>query len=88
MNTEKFYDDCEYDIRIYKTKDMKYSKQIITGNNKLGILTGVASFLQSCLDAKLMTPDEMLETVNMVFEARRNGARNKVIYNNITEEGD
>ena len=80
---EEFYKDCEYDIRVYKTKDMEYSKQIMTGNNKLGILTGIASFLQSCLDTKLMTPDELLETINMVFEARKNGAKNKVIYNNL-----
>ena len=85
---EKFYNDCEYDIRVYKTKDMKTSKQIMTGNNKLGILTGVASFLQSCLDTELMTPEELQETVNMVFEVRKTGARNKVIYNNLNEKGD
>ncbi len=87
MDAEQFYKDCEFDIRIYKTKDMKYSKQIMTGNNKIGILTGIASLLQSCLDTKLMTTNELLETVNMVFEARKNGARNKVIYNSF-EEGE
>lgn len=83
MNTEKFYNDCEYDIRVYKTKDMKNSKQIMSSNNKLGILTGVASFLQSCLDTELMTEEELQQTLNMVFEVRKTGVRNKVIYNNL-----
>ena len=80
---EEFYKDCEYDIRIYKTKDMESSKQIITGNSKLGIITGISSFLQSCLDSNLMTPDELQEIVNMVFKVRKKGARNKVIYNSL-----
>jgi hypothetical protein len=88
MNIEQFYKDCEFDIRIYKTKNMKNSKQIMTGNHKIGILTGVASLLQSCLDSKLMTPDELLETVNMVFEVRKTGARNKVIYNSFDKKGE
>ena len=78
---EEFYKDCEFDIRIYKTKDMESSKQIITGNSKLGIITGISSFLQSCLDSNLMTPDELQEIVNMVFKVRKKGARNKVVYN-------
>ena len=78
---EEFYKDYEYDIRIYKTKDMESSKQIITGNSKLGIITGISSFLQSCLDSNFMTPDELQEIVNMVFKVRKKGARNKVVYN-------
>lgn len=85
MNTEQFYKDCDFDIRVFKTKEMSVSQQIITGNDKLGILTGIASLLQSCLDSKLMTPDELLETVNMAFEVRKTGARNKVIYNSFEE---
>lgn len=87
MNAKEIYENCDFDIRVFKTKEMSVSQQIITGNDKLGILTGIASLLQSCLDSKLMTPDELLETVNMVFEVRKTGARNKVIYNSF-EEGD
>lgn len=81
MDIKEFYDDCEYDIRVYKTKKMKNSKQIITGNSKIGILAGIGSLLQSTLDANLLTENELKDLVKMVLEARKNGARNRVIYN-------
>lgn len=83
---EEFYKNCTFEIRVYKTKDMEYSNQVITGDNKLCILTGIASLLQSCLDTKLMTQEELKETVKMVITARKTGARNKVIYNSFERD--
>lgn len=86
MDIKEFYDDCEYDIRVYKTKEMKNSKQIMTGNSKIGILAGIASFIQSTLDTNLLNENELKDLVKMVLEARKNGARNKVIYNSFEEK--
>lgn len=86
MDIKEFYDDCEYDIRVYKTKEMKNSKQIMTGNSKIGILTGIGSLLQSTLDTKLLTENELKDLVETVLEAKKNGARNRVIYNNLEEK--
>lgn len=86
MDIKEFYDDCEYDIRVYKTKEMKNSKQIMTGNSKMGILTGIASFIQSTLDTNLLSENELKDLVETVLEAKRNGARNRVIYNNLEEK--
>ena len=86
MDIKEFYDDCEYDIRVYKTKEMKNSKQIMTGNSKIGILAGIASFIQSTLDTNLLSENELKDLVKMVLEARKNGARNKVIYNSFEEK--
>lgn len=83
MDIKEFYDNCEYDIRVYKTKEMKNSKQIMTGNSKIGILTGICSLLQSTLDTKLLTENELKDLVKTVLEAKKNGARNRVIYNNL-----
>lgn len=86
MDIKEFYDDCEYDIRVYKTKEMRNSKQIMTGNSKIGILAGIASFIQSTLDTNLLSENELKDLVKMVLEARKNGARNKVIYNSFEEK--
>lgn len=86
MDIKEFYDDCEYDIRVYKIKEMKNSKQMMTGNSKIGILTGICSLLQSTLDTKLLTENELKDLVETVLEAKRNGARNRVIYNNLEEK--
>lgn len=86
MDIKELYDNCEYDIRVYKTKEMKNSKQMMTGNSKIGILTGISSLLQSTLDTKLLTENELKDLVKMVLEARKNGARNKIIYNSFEEK--
>lgn len=86
MDIKEFYDNSEYDIRVYKTKEMKNSKQIMTGNSKIGILAGIGSLLQSTLDANLLTENELKDLVKMVLEARKNGVRNKVIYNSLEEK--
>lgn len=86
MDIKEFYDDCEYDIRVYKTKEMKNSKQIMTGNSKIGILAGIASFIQSTLDTNLLSENELKDLVKMVLEARKNDVRNKVIYNSFEEK--
>mgnify|MGYP006934541408 CR=1 FL=1 len=65
---------------------MKNSKQIMAGNSKMGILTGICSLLQSTLDAKLLTENELKDLVKTVLEAKKNGARNRVIYNNLEEK--
>lgn len=83
---KEFYGNCEYDIRVYKTKEMKNSKQIMTGNSKIGILTGICSLLQSTLDTKLLTENELKDLVETVLEAKKNGARNRVIYNSLEEK--
>ena len=86
MDIKELYDICEYDIRVYKTKEMKNSKQIMTGNSKMGILTGVSSLLQSTLDTKLLTENELKDLVKMALEARKNGARNTVTYKSFKEK--
>ena len=66
---------------------MEHSQQVFTGTSKLVLMTGVASLLQSSLDANIMTPDELIEIINMVMKARKHGIRNNVIYNGF-EEGE
>lgn len=80
---EEFYKECEFEIRVYKTKDMQFSKQIITGNCREGILTGIASLLLSTLDTKLMIEADLKDMVKFVLERRKEGARNNVIYNSL-----
>lgn len=87
METEEFYKNSEFEIRVYKTKGMEHSQQVFTGTSKLVLMTGIASLLQSCLDSNVMTTDELIEIVNMVMKARKKGIRNNVIYNSF-EEGE
>lgn len=86
MDIKELYDNCEYDIRVYKTKKMKNSKQMMAGDSKISILTGISSLLQSTLDAKLLTENELKDLVKIVLEAKKNGVRNKIIYNSFEEE--
>lgn len=85
---EEFYKKCEYDIRVYKTPDMKYSKQIISGNNKIGICVGLSSLLQSCIENKVITEEELQTMVNTIAEVRKTGVRNKVLFSNWREEDE
>lgn len=83
-----FYKNCEYDIQVYKTKDMKHSKQIITGNSKIGICVGLSSLLQSCIESKLITEKELQEMVDTIAEARKTGVKNRVIFSNWEAENE
>ena len=85
-DVEDIYKGFDYEIRIYKTKDMECSKQVITGNNILGLKVGVASFLTSCLDTKIVTEKELQDMVKVVLKARKKGIKNRVIYNSLEEE--
>lgn len=86
MDIKEIYDNCEYDIRVYKTKEMKNSKQMMAGDSKISILTGICSLLQSTLDTKLLTENELKDLIKIVLEAKKNGVRNKIIYNSFEEE--
>lgn len=85
---EELYKNCEYNIQVYKTKDMKYSKQIITGNSKIGICVGLSSLLQSCIENKLITEKELQEMVNTIAEVRKTGVKNRVIFSNWEAENE
>ena len=84
--SKDFYKNCQYDIRVYKTKNMDCSRHVMSGDNKLCILAGISSFLQSCLDTNVMSTEELKAMIDMVIEVRKTGARNKVIYNGLEED--
>lgn len=88
MGDKEFYYDCEYDIHVYKTKDMKNSRHEISGTHKLALITGVCSFLQSCLDANILTPEELDEVIYAVKEVRKTGMKNKVVFSNLDIKED
>lgn len=87
MDEKEFYKDCEYDIHVYKKKGMENSRQEMRGTHRLAMLAGVCSFLQSCLETGVISSEKELDwVIETVKEARKNGARNKVIYNGLNNK--
>ena len=85
--SREYYKNSEYDIHIYKRKGMENSKQIISGTDRLTMVAGVSSFIQSCLDTGLISSFEELDMIiDSVKAARKTGIRNKVVYSNLDKE--
>ena len=81
------YNDCEYEIKIVKTKKDTYSKQEFRAENKIFLKVGIASLLQSSLDAGILEDEKELKAiVDMVLEQRKKGLRNRVVYNGMTDK--
>ncbi len=84
-NIEKEYKDAEYEITIVKRKGKQSSEQMFTASSPELLIIGLCSLLQSAIDAEIITEEQLPLIAQTVLEKRKEGARNRVIYNSMKE---